>query len=70
MNANRVKWLCTSLLFLGLTVSRASAQEGTPGSPATLQGKAVDAYVHGFPLVLMSVTRSVQTNVPAPELCQ
>lgn len=67
MNANRVKWLCTSLLCLGLTVGRAPAQEGTTGSPATLQGKAVDAYVYGFPLVLMSVTRTVQTNVPAPD---
>jgi hypothetical protein len=67
MNANRVNWLGTALLFLGLTVSRAPAQQGTTGSPATLQGKAVDAYVYGYPLVLMSVTRSVQTNAPAPD---
>ena len=66
MNVNGTKLLCTTLLSFGLTAGSAPAQDRAPRPRPTLRTMAVDAYVYGFPLVLMNVTRRVQTNVPAP----
>src|SRR6478735_12627009 len=40
--------------------------EGKP-APKNAAGIAVDAYVYGYPLVMMDQTRRVATNVASPE---
>jgi hypothetical protein len=45
-------------------VSTASAQNVTPSEAKTI---AEDAYIYGYPLVTMDMTRRVTTNVAAPE---
>ena len=42
------------------------AQQAPAFTPAQLQADAVDAYVYGYPLVLMNATRQRLTNVPKP----
>src|SRR5262249_49047635 len=39
----------------------------TLSAPAQLQQTAIDAYVYGYPLVTMEMTRRVATNVEKPE---
>ncbi len=49
-----------------LTACKQQTQTGTNEAANTAQTAAKDAYVYGYPLVLMDVTRAKMTNVPSP----
>lgn len=56
------------LLALGMAIlagSPSAGQEKTGEPDATAIG--IDAYIYGYPLVTMEMTRRVMTNVPAPK---
>ena len=50
-------------LLLCMSVSAALAQTG----PTESQSAAVDAYIYGYPLVTMELTRRSCTNVAEPD---
>jgi hypothetical protein len=57
-----------ALLILFLALGLASPADATPPqkAPAALEQIAADAYVFGYPLVLMEITKKVLTNTPKP----
>lgn len=60
-----IPWLgALALVLLTLTVAPSSAREPLTEKEATALG--IDAYVYGYPLVTMEITRRVMTNVAAP----
>jgi hypothetical protein len=54
-----------------LAGSRTQGPAAQPGMPAISEDEArdigVDAYIYGYPLVTVEMTRRVMTNVAAPE---
>jgi hypothetical protein len=70
----KVKTLAVGMLILFLSVITVSAQEFAPPSPgkpgALSEAEAVEiateAYIYGYPLVTMEMTRRVMTNVEKP----
>jgi hypothetical protein len=62
--------LMAALCIVQRSGSRALAAEGAAGailSPDEVRDIAIDAYIYGYPLVTMEMTRRVMTNVAAPE---
>lgn len=60
------RWLATLALgAIALTSAPTAAQEKGDEKEATQSG--IEAYVYGYPLVTMEVTRRVMTNVAAPQ---
>jgi len=56
-----------ALAFIALAASRAAAQQGpAPLSASEAVGIATDAYIFGYPLVTVEMTRRVVTNTAAP----
>jgi len=56
--------LATAALLAGCHQEKpASTGEG----PTSVRTTTTDAYIYGYPLVLMDVTRAKLTNVPHPE---
>ena len=58
--------LITALLAVGALLSTGNAWSA-PLSPADAEQAALDAYVYGYPLVTMEMTRRIITNVEKPE---
>ncbi|MBV9814865.1 MAG: hypothetical protein JO229_03830, partial [Alphaproteobacteria bacterium] len=59
-------------VLAGTAVSAFARAEGVGGGLAPFEGLeefwlATDAYIYGYPLVTMEMTRRVITNVAAPE---
>jgi len=57
----------TLALLLALPLVTAHAQSADPVSAQDAKQIAEDAYIYGYPLVTMEMTRRVMTNVAAPE---
>lgn len=57
------------LIAATITLALAAGATSAPGalSPADAKRLAIDAYVYGYPLVTMEMTRRVMTNVAQPE---
>lgn len=53
--------LCFAFLW------RALAEPPAPLTPAAMEEAAREAYIYGYPLVTMEITRRVMTNVDAPQ---
>jgi len=58
---------CTLALLLAVTYSTPRAQSASSVSVQETQQIAEDAYIYGYPLVTMEMTRRVMTNVPEPD---
>ena len=56
----------TGLLLATLCSAAAIAQQPAPRPDPDLTTIATEAYVYGYPIVLMYVTERVQTNVAEP----
>ncbi|GGY98408.1 DUF1254 domain-containing protein [Streptomyces poonensis] len=54
------------LLWTGTGPAGATSQSPSDGGDASLAADAVNAYVYGYPLVLMQATQQLSTNVPHP----
>ena len=70
-----IRWLISLAAVASLTAA-AGSKTGSSQKPAKLKGKltarealeiATDAYIFGYPLVTMDMTRRVMTNVRYPE---
>ena len=70
-----ILWFLSLVAVAGLAAA-ADSKTGSSQKPAQVKGKvtarealdiATDAYVFGYPLVTMDMTRRVMTNVPRPE---
>jgi hypothetical protein len=70
-----IRWII-SLAAVASLAAAADPKTGTSPKPAAVKGKitarealevATDAYVFGYPLVMMDMTRRVMTNVRQPE---
>ena len=53
-------------MVMSLTACKQETQTATNEAPNATRAAAKDAYVYGYPLVLMDVTRAKLTNVPSP----
>ena len=59
--------MALALLFIALAGSHAAAQQAaTPLSADEAAAIATDAYIYGYPLVTVEMTRRIVTNVAAP----
>lgn len=58
---------CLSIAGLTLTGGLATAQPAAPLTAEEATRIATDAYIYGYPLVTMEMTRRVMTNVASPE---
>ena len=59
--------MALALLFIALAGSQAAAQQAaTPLSADEAAAIATDAYIYGYPLVTVEMTRRIVTNVAAP----
>ena len=63
MNSRRsINHFLAGWLLLGISVLALSAR----AAPTEIESAAIDAYVYGYPLVTMELTRRNFTNVAAP----
>ncbi len=63
----RSVWVALATTACTVVVGSASGADDTECEQQTFE-VGVEAYVYGYPLVLMDVTRRVMTNVPSPRL--
>lgn len=61
-----VRVITLAIVLIALFASHASAQQAAPLSAAEATEIATDAYIYGYPLVTVEMTRRVGTNTAAP----
>lgn len=66
MNRRDRSRFCAITLALALGLASQLAAAAPEAVPAPLEQIAADAYVFGYPLVLMEITKKVLTNTPQP----
>lgn len=66
MKAKILFWICCAICFYNVNSPLTIAQEPFSGSEANAFQIGVQAYVFGYPLVLMDATREIFTHVPLP----
>lgn len=62
----RVAELFTSLVLFISAMIPLNSQQGKTITDAEAEGIAVEAYIYGYPLVTMDLTKRVMTNIAAP----
>jgi len=67
MRHGRWKWWLGGVLLAALALPLRSHADQASATADEMRAIAEDAYVYGYPLVLLDVTGKVATNVPAPE---
>src|SRR5262245_59964578 len=64
---NGMRVLSPIPVVLSLACAAAPARAAAPPSPEDARAIAIEAYIYGYPLVTMEMTRRVMTNVPKQE---
>ncbi len=70
MRKKNVTLICTFVAAIAIALSATGQlrqQTGSSMSPEEARAIAIDAYIYGYPLVTMEMTRRVMTNVATPE---
>ena len=65
-NLKQVLVVAAIAVGLSLTACKQETPTGTNEASNATRAAAKDAYIYGYPLVLMDVTRAKMTNVPSP----
>ena len=66
VHSNNVWVVVVVAVCMSLTACRQEATTGTNEAANATRAAAKDAYIYGYPLVLMDVTRAKMTNLPSP----